>query len=234
MDEKRISIPTKRVSRTQEWLALTLSLIAGYVDAYGYLSYKTYLSLMSGNTTQAGVWMGQRIFSEAAAPLVAILFFVIGIAAGTLMMHSSWNQLHSRMFALIAVLQAFILLSSQMELLTAKVYIAILSFAMGCINTLLKNIGAESLSLTFVTGTLSKIGSHIAFAIKQIPLKDSKGPWDTHLTRAGLLGRVWGSFLLGAFLSGATTPIFGAWILLIPILILFSLSFNSYLNKKND
>src|ERR1700733_5259366 len=46
------------------------------------------------------------------------------------------------------------------------------------------------------------------------------GPWATHLRRAMLLGRIWTGFLGGAFLSGAATPRYGAWVLAAPALIL--------------
>jgi uncharacterized membrane protein YoaK (UPF0700 family) len=36
-------------------------------------------------------------------------------------------------------------------------------------------IGAESVSLTFVTGTLSRIGGHLASAVGRKPLKERHG-----------------------------------------------------------
>ena len=66
------------------------------------------------------------------------------------------------------------------------------------------------MSLTFVTGTLSRVGSHLALAARRAPLTDSQGPWDTHLRRALMLARVWAGFLAGALLSGAATPRYGA------------------------
>ncbi|MFI5323497.1 MAG: DUF1275 family protein [Thermodesulfobacteriota bacterium] len=39
---------------TQEWLAVCLATTAGFVDAYGFLSFKTFVSFMSGNTTHSG------------------------------------------------------------------------------------------------------------------------------------------------------------------------------------
>jgi uncharacterized membrane protein YoaK (UPF0700 family) len=75
-----------------------------------------------------------------------------------------------------------------------------------------------------VTGTLSRLGSHLALAARRAPLAEAQGPWDTHLSRALLLGRIWAGFLAGAFLSGAATPRFGAWVLAPPALILAALA----------
>ena len=80
------------------------------------------------------------------------------------------------------------------------------------------------MSLTFVTGALSRVGSHLALAARRAGLPDAQGPWDTHLARALLLARIWAGFLAGALLSGATTPRFGAWVLSAPALILAALA----------
>ena len=71
----------------------------------------------------------------------------------------------------------------------------------------------KPVSLTFVTGTLSRVGSHLALAVRRAPLTDSQGPWDTHLRRALILARVWAGFIAGAIFAGAATPRFGAWVL---------------------
>jgi uncharacterized membrane protein YoaK (UPF0700 family) len=102
--------------------------------------------------------------------------------------------------------------------------IATLSFTMGIMNTLLPSIGGESVSLTFMTGDLNRIGSHLALAFKGVPVPDAQGPWDTQLHRAGLLASLWGSFLIGALISAAMMSRLGVWVLVLPVLILVSLA----------
>jgi uncharacterized membrane protein YoaK (UPF0700 family) len=46
-------------TRVQWAIAVLLALIAGYLDGYGLLSLKTYVSFMSGNTTFTGLKSGQ-------------------------------------------------------------------------------------------------------------------------------------------------------------------------------
>jgi uncharacterized membrane protein YoaK (UPF0700 family) len=53
----------------------------------------------------------------------------------------------------------------------AKIGIVILSLAMGMMNNTLSPVGAEAVSLTFVTGDLNRIGSHLALAVKRRPCK---------------------------------------------------------------
>ena len=53
----------------------------------------------------------------------------------------------------------------------------------------ISRVGAQAVSLTFVTGSLSRVGSSLALALRRAPLRDAQGPWDTHLRRALLLSR---------------------------------------------
>ena len=41
-------------ARSSERLAAALAMIAGFIDAYGFITYGVYVSFMSGNTTQTG------------------------------------------------------------------------------------------------------------------------------------------------------------------------------------
>src|SRR5437870_13842177 len=75
-----------------ETLAAALAMIAGYVDAYGYLSFKTYLSFMSGNTTQTGFLTAQGDFPAAMPSLLATVSFVTGIFTGTALTYSETHR----------------------------------------------------------------------------------------------------------------------------------------------
>src|SRR5438445_5036913 len=89
-----------------ETLAAALAMIAGYVDAYGYLTFKTYLSFMSGNTTQTGFLTGQGDVAAAMPSLLAIVFFLLGVFTGTSLTcsgtHRSWRVRFGVVAALLA------------------------------------------------------------------------------------------------------------------------------------
>src|SRR5438105_15291001 len=91
-------------------------------------------------------------------------------------------------------------------------------------NTPLTRVGAKSGTLTFCTGTLNNIWTHLALAGKRAPLAGAQGSLETHIRRAFLLAGVWASFLTGALLSGAATPRFGVGVLLLPLLVLLALA----------
>jgi uncharacterized membrane protein YoaK (UPF0700 family) len=199
-------------------------MVAGFVDAYGIIAYGVYVSFMSGNTTQTGYQAGQEAFSAAAPSALAILFFVGGSFAGTLLAAVAGRRARQLIFGAAAAALAAVVGFTQLGSVSAGVLIATASFAMGVLNAALSRIGAQSVSLTFVTGSLSRIGAHFALALRRASLADAQGPWDTHLRRAFILARVWVGFLAGALLSGAATPRFGVWVLLGPVLILSALA----------
>jgi uncharacterized membrane protein YoaK (UPF0700 family) len=210
--------------RSEARLAALLATVAGFVDAYGIIAYGVFVSFMSGNTTQTGYQTAEGEFGPASASALAILFFFIGTFAGALFAGPAGQAARRLVFAFVAATLAAIIGLTQLGLLSTGFAIAIVSFSMGAFNIALSRVGAQAVSFTFVTGTLSRVGSHLALAARRAPLTDSQGPWDTHLRRALMLTRVWAGFLAGALLSGAATPRFGAWVLSAPVLILAALA----------
>lgn len=92
------------------------------------------------------------------------------------------------------------------------------------VNPVLSKLGVEAVSLTFVTGTLSRIGGHLALAAGRRPLNDWQGPEDSHLARATIEASVWCGFLGGAVLSGIAGSNFPTWALLPPCIVMLVLS----------
>jgi Protein of unknown function (DUF1275) len=88
------------LAQTQQRLAAGL---AGFVDAYGIITYSTYLSFMSGNTTQTGYHIGQGNFATAVAAVLAIVFFVGGSFAGAWLADFAPRRARRLVFGLIAV-----------------------------------------------------------------------------------------------------------------------------------
>jgi uncharacterized membrane protein YoaK (UPF0700 family) len=220
----KVHLPSEEAAELQEWLAVSLAMIAGFLDAYGIITYHTYVSFMSGNTTQAGYRIGQGTYWAAAHSVLAIVFFVGGSFAGALLAHSGVRRIQRPVFGLVAASLALIVGFTQLGFSSGWIPIAVISLAMGAMNTALSRVGAQFVSLTFVTGTLSTIGVQLALAARRAPLPNSQGSWDTQLYRALLSAGIWAGFLTGALLSGMTTPRFGAWVLLFPILILSGLA----------
>jgi uncharacterized membrane protein YoaK (UPF0700 family) len=210
-------------TRVKWALAVFLALVAGYLDGYGLLVLGTYVSFMSGNTTFAGLKSGQGNFQAAFPPAIAVLSFVTGSFLGNLLSQSKLRYSHRLIFGVIAGLLATVAGLERHGLWNAAAEIALLSLAMGMMNPALAKVGAESVSLTFVTGTLNRIGGHLAAAVGRKPLSEGQGPGDSHLARARLDASVWSGFLVGAALSGMAASHFQMWALLPPCLVMIAL-----------
>ncbi len=203
--------------------ALSLALVAGYLDGYGLRVLGTYVSFMSGNTTLAGLKGGQGNFRAALPPAIAIMLFVTGSFLGNLFTQSRLRYSSRLIFGVIAGLRATVAGLERHNLWNAHSEIALLSLAMGMMNPALSKVGAESVSLTFVTGTLNRIGGHLAAAAWRKPLSERRGPTDSHLARARIDASVWLGFLGGAALSGMAASHSRMWALLPPCIVLIAL-----------
>ncbi len=187
--------------RNRKTLAMCISLTAGYLDGYGLLVLGTYVSFMSGNTTLTGLRTGQADVSLAVSPAIAVACFLAGSFVGNVVAHSGLRHANRVLFGLVAGV-LIIVMQLQNDAMFKMVNIAALGFGMGMVNPALSRIGSEAVSLTFVTGTLSRIGNHLALALRRAPVPASQGPWDTHLYRARIGAQLWASFTSGAVLSG--------------------------------
>jgi uncharacterized membrane protein YoaK (UPF0700 family) len=208
-------------AQVPHWVVMLLALVAGFVDAFGFLSYRAYLSLMSGNTTQSGFLIGQGGWSEAVPTLLAIVCFVAGVFAGTLLNEAGSPRRRRLVFGCVAALLGIDLALTLTFKVGILLPIGLLSVAMGMMNTTVSRIGGESVNLTFVTGTLNRIGNHLALAVRGSALKEAQGSGDSHVGRAVLLAGMWLSFFLGAILGGVANPAkSGPIVLVFPLAVL--------------
>jgi uncharacterized membrane protein YoaK (UPF0700 family) len=211
-------------TRAQWALGIVLVMIAGYLDGYGLLYLGVYVSFMTGNTTMTGLSSGQGNLHAALPPAVAIAFFFAGSFFGSLFMQLRWRYSHRIIFGLIAILVAVAAGFERHGVRNALFEIATLSLAMGMMNPALSRIGAESVSLTFMTGTLKRIAGRLAFAVGRKFLPDSQGQPDSNLRRAGVEASLWSAFLVGAAISGAVLSHLRTWALLPPVAAMICLA----------
>jgi uncharacterized membrane protein YoaK (UPF0700 family) len=160
---------------------------------------------MSGNTTIAGVSVGEQKFHAALPEAVAIIFFLVGTFLGPWILVGKYRNSHRIVLVTSAAfMAAFVILNLRVAFI-AEIGIALLSASMGIMNPAVARIGAESVNVTFITGALNKIGNHLALAARGTTLPGAQGPRDTHLRRAGLEGGLWLAFFAGAAFAGVVT-----------------------------
>jgi uncharacterized membrane protein YoaK (UPF0700 family) len=195
------------------------ALIAGYVDSFSLLTLGVYASFMSGNTTSAGLHIGQTSLVKAAHSLLPIPFFVLGIVLGTFVLQMNQDLGLTRVSLLVSAFLAFGIVALQFSW-PKWLSVTVLSTAMGAMNTTITHVGHQRVSLGYVTGDLSSLGKHLVGGIKRDAVQDAEGPWDTHWRRAALLSAIWFSFFLGAAIGAEMAFRIAVWALLVPIIVL--------------
>ncbi|WP_151088303.1 YoaK family protein [Hymenobacter baengnokdamensis] len=167
---------------------LTLVALAGYVDAVSYLRFQgLFVSFMSGNTTSLGVAIAQQNAAKAGELAGVVGLFIGGVLLGTLLHYRAGRWGNTCILLLTA---ALLLLAHTVPAAT----IAGLTLGMGTLNASVHQVGRIKVSLTFVTGTLVRMGTGLAEWLSgRAPAQDWLWP-----------GTLWLAFLTGA-LSGAAT-----------------------------
>jgi uncharacterized membrane protein YoaK (UPF0700 family) len=151
-------------SRRDVALACALSALAGYVDGIGFLHLGgLFVSFMSGNSTRMGVSLAEGNWWSAAAALGLIALFVIGAAAGSLIVLGRGANRQPWVLLAEAGLLAVAALCHTFGLSNAAV--AAIVVAMGLENAVFQIRGGAGLGLTYVTGALVKVGQLAAKAL---------------------------------------------------------------------
>ena len=145
-------------------LACALSALAGYVDGIGFLHLGgLFVSFMSGNSTRMGVHLANGHWLDAAEALGLIALFVIGAAAGSLIVLG--RGAHRQPWVLLA--EALLLAAGALcyRFGLSNIAVAPIVLAMGLENAVFEIDGGAGLGLTYITGALVKVGQRIAAAL---------------------------------------------------------------------
>ena len=154
-------------SRRNVALACALSGLAGYVDGIGYLYLGgLFVSFMSGNSTRLGVTLAQGHWVSAAEALGLIALFVMGAGLGCLIVlgRGANRQANRQSWVLLAETSLLVVAALCYTFGLPNVAIAFIVLAMGLENSVFQVEGG--LGLTYVTGTLVKVGQLAAVALR--------------------------------------------------------------------
>ena len=152
-------------SRRNIALACALSALAGYVDAIGFIHLGgLFVSFMSGNSTRLGVSLADGQWRNAAEAFGLIALFVIGAAAGSLIVLG--RGVNRQPWVLLA--EASLLAAGALcyAVGLSNVAVAAIVLAMGLENAVFQIEGGAGLGLTYVTGALVKVGQLAAEALR--------------------------------------------------------------------
>ena len=126
----------ERSVRIQEKLAVCLAFIAGYTDATGLIQWKTYVSFMSGNTTQLGAAVFSEKYGVIISSVIVISFFLAGIYTGTCLSLSKKFRSTKMIFYMVSAIMILYCISDYYESFTNGTSIA--DFVTGTLNSLAK------------------------------------------------------------------------------------------------
>ncbi|QJU59234.1 DUF1275 family protein [Sphingomonas sp. AP4-R1] len=154
----------RRYEKHHRLLAYGLAMLAGFVDALGFLKLGGFfVSFMSGNSTRLAV----DIASDVPGSLLAcalIVAFVAGVMTGTTVgrLSGRWRKQGVLGLVTLKLALAAAAITFGNGLLFATLLMAC---AMGSANGVFQRDGEVSVGVTYMTGTLVKFGQHLAAAL---------------------------------------------------------------------
>ncbi|MBX3478291.1 MAG: DUF1275 domain-containing protein [Brevundimonas sp.] len=151
--------PSERV------LATLLAALAGYVDSLGFLQMGgLFVSFMSGNSTRLAASLAQADWVPAGVAAGLLALFVLGALLGALVAGSGGPRSRSRVLMVETGLLAGAACAGAMG--AAPLAVALMVLAMAVENSVFLRNGEVGVSLTYMTGTLVKIGQALAAALR--------------------------------------------------------------------
>lgn len=152
-----------RYQRREVALAACFSALAGYVDALGFITLGGFfVSFMTGNTTRLGIELASGNPGGIALAGSVIVLFVCGVVLGSLVGHFAGRD---RPPAVLGVVTLLLVLAALMQTTGHTLpAVGLLAVAMGAENAVFQRDGEVTIGLTYMTGTLVKLGQRIAAA----------------------------------------------------------------------
>ncbi|AJP73807.1 YoaK family protein [Sphingomonas hengshuiensis] len=178
-------------------VAVLLAALAGFVDALAFTSLGGFFaSFMSGNSTRLGVGLGTGETGVAAMAGALILSFVSGVILSSVIARASGaSHRHAVMAAVTLLLLAAAALGS---FAPGPIVLLLLAGAMGTENGVFQRDGEVSIGLTYMTGSLVRMGQKLAGAL----MGDAeRWTWVPYLA-------LWAGFASGVVLGAAAQ---GRW-----------------------
>lgn len=171
-------------------LAVSLAVLAGFVDAIAFLQLGGFfVSFMSGNSTRLGVGLASAP-DAAFLALLLIGSFVSGVVCGSLLGRAAGSRQKGMVLAAVAACLVAAALTQHVSLLHVRS--GLLAFAMGATNAVFQRDGESRFGVTYMTGALVKLGQGLAAALTGGP----RWAWTNYLL-------LWGGLVIGAG-AGAT------------------------------
>lgn len=154
-----------RYERELRALALCYAALAGAVDAIGFLkSGGLFVAFMSGNSTRLAIGLAGASGMAAAAAALIVLF-VLGVILNVIFSEAV-TAIHRKVAATLGVSLLLFAGALAETFGSNRVGVACLCLAMGASNAIFRRDGEVSIGVTYMTGTLVKLGHRLADALR--------------------------------------------------------------------
>lgn len=144
--------------------AICLAALAGFVDALAFTSLGGFFaSFMSGNSTRLGVSLGTGGWSNALVAGGLILSFVSGVILASVIVRAQPSR--DKPMVMVAVTVLLLLAALVAALSPGPIVLLLLAAAMGTENGVFQRDGEVTIGVTYLTGSLVKLGQRLAGAL---------------------------------------------------------------------
>jgi len=151
--------------RSEIAMAAVLSAAAGFVDAVGFIHLGGYfVSFMSGNSTRGGTALARGDFSGFALAFGLVSAFLLGVITASILRKAvpTRKRMAVLVYVTLSLGAAVVLFNAGASGWLAP---ALMALAMGAENVIFERDGEVSIGLTYMTGTLVKMGQQMAAAL---------------------------------------------------------------------
>ena len=221
----------QRTARTNLHLGIGLAIIAGALNAGGFLAIGQYTSHLTGLVSSAAdnIVLGRTAL--VISGFLAILSFVLGAATTAILVNFARRRRWINVFATPLLLEALLLLTfgfvgstlAMHELVNISFTAVLLCFAMGLQNALITKVSNAEIRTTHVTGLITDVGIELGKSFYWL-ISDSADGVAVHANRQKLrvhLSLV-AAFFFGGLMGAAGFKTFG-YSLTIPMAAILAL-----------
>jgi uncharacterized membrane protein YoaK (UPF0700 family) len=171
-------------------IAICLAALAGFVDALAFVQLGGFFaSFMSGNSTRLGVSLATGLTGDEATAGALILSFVSGVMLASVIVRARPKE---SMAAVMATVTLLLLVAAGVgSYAPGMIALLLLAVAMGAMNGVFHRDGEVTIGVTYLTGSLVRMGQKLASALMG---DGDRWEWLPYLL-------LWAGFVAGAVLG---------------------------------
>ena len=174
-------------------IAVCLAALAGFVDALAFTSLGGFFaSFMSGNSTRLGVALGTGDAGVALTAGALVMSFIAGVILSSVINRAAPDR--AKTAVMLAVTILLLLAAGLASVAPGPIVLLLLAAAMGTENGVFNRDGEVAIGLTYMTGSLVRVGQKLAGALMGDP---DRWGWVPYLA-------LWTGFLAGAVFGAAS------------------------------